>query len=68
MNDFTNPELRLMYALINELILETTQPPCVHELKEKIKSMSINYCDHRYSPTDALNVPLHCLDCGEKFE
>jgi len=46
MNDFTNEELKILYCVLNELILETTQPPCVHELKEKVKNMSLNYCEH----------------------
>jgi len=34
------------------------------EINEIIK----NICDHEWSPTEALNVPLHCLKCGVKGE
>lgn len=49
MNDFTKDELKILFVVINELILESTQPPCVHELREKVKDMSLNYCEHDFN-------------------
>lgn len=57
-NDFSGSELRLMYALINELVLDSTQPPCVHELKDKVKAMSLNYEETK---------TIECESCGRLF-
>lgn len=70
MNDFTAAELRLMYALINELILYSTQPPCVHELKEKVKNMSINYCEHDWENIccQCSLDKIYCYKCEKTFD
>lgn len=59
MNDFTKEELHeVLYRLENE-------PPW---LTEKLRNMIHNYCEHKRLSENATNLPLHCLDCGEKFE
>lgn len=69
MNDFTKEEL--------ETLLETCYQwrgeygaVIGESLINKLHSMIDNYrCKHeRTSPPEVLNMPLHCLDCGEKFE
>jgi len=73
MNDFTKEELEDLvswgnvYTEFGHSWTDRMHRPLI----EKLQSLIDNYCnqnEHRYSPTDALNVPLHCLDCGEKFE
>ncbi len=62
MIDFTKKELE---AIKRALITHDFRYP---DLMNKTQSMIDNYCEHEYSPTEALNVPLHCLKCGLKFE
>ena len=71
MNDFTKEELQDLYTLINFTKRNMDLTPRISiGFYEKIISMIDNYrCKHeRTSPAEALNMPLHCLDCGEKFE
>lgn len=71
MNDFTREELE-NFVSWGEVYTEfgNSWTDKIHRpLIDKIQSMIDNYCEHeRLSPTEALNMPLHCLDCGEKFE
>ena len=69
MIDFTKEELRLMIMLITELKLDSTQPPCVDELKDKIQSMIDNYSTEDCQPIvnkecQHLWVRGKCHDCG----
>lgn len=45
MNDFTKEELKILFVILNECTLESTQPPCVHDLKDKIKEMTLSFSD-----------------------
>lgn len=71
MNDFTKEELQIMLLDMNVYIHRTTiltESPSHKALRGKIQSMIDNFCEHYWSPTEALNIPLHCLKCGEKAE
>ena len=69
MNDFTPEELKIAYVLINELLLESSQPPCAHELKEKIKLMIDNYCDHQLAfHIDQYGNYVECRRCNYRFQ
>lgn len=68
MNDFTEEELRLMYVVINQITIETTQPPCVHELRDKVKEMSLNYCEHDWRKGVHLFNDIYCANCHQHFK
>ena len=71
MNYFTKDELQ---KILQSLIKTHDCYDHLHDiwtdnLACKVNLMIVNYCKHeRCTPVDALNVPLHCLDCGFKFE
>ncbi len=70
MNDFTKEELKRL-LLRSYLLVGYPENQNKYELEliNKIQSMIDNYCEHdRCSPTEMLNIPYHCLDCGKKFE
>ena len=68
MNDFTKEDLIKLHIALKWVGMAT--PDQVdNELMNRIAEMVDNHCEHqRCSPTDMLGVPLHCLDCGVKFE
>ena len=71
MNDFTQEELSNLLSALNELILEITQPPCIHEIMIKIESMIDNYCEHEcvhelHSVRDELPLSKTTC-CGEEL-
>jgi hypothetical protein len=66
MNEFTKGDLLLMIMLITELKLDSTQPPCVHELSDKIQSMIDNYCEHE-NLKDVGKEYLVCRSCSEEI-
>ena len=70
MNDFTKEELYSLESTIKNMRIYSGIELWDEELLIKIQSMLDNYkCKHeRVSPVEMLNLPLHCLDCGEKFE
>ena len=72
MNEFTKEELEQILFDMNDKIFRFDKNHVSESyiaLRDKVELMIDNYCEHeRCSPNDALNVPLHCLDCGEKFE
>lgn len=72
MNDLTREELVtiLLWAIdrLESVGLDEFKSTSEHLVYTKIQSMIANHCEHQYSPTEALNVPLHCMKCGENFE
>ncbi len=68
MNEFTKEELEETLFALQEWNHPSCDYPRYIALRNKIQSRIDNYCEHQYSPTEALNIPLHCLKCGMKFE
>ena len=72
MNEFTKEELQDLHQVYKKFC-SSGEPAGLIALEksilEKLQSMIDSYCNHeRCTPVNALNVPLHCLDCGFKFE
>lgn len=67
MSDFTIEELRDLEFCVSDH--DGYQDDSIHRnLLSKIQSLIDNYCEHEWSPAEALNVPLHCMKCGLKVE
>lgn len=62
MNDFTKEELVNLLSALCELLNEITQPPCIHELMDKIKSMIDSYCEHECTYDSSACAQI-CRDC-----
>jgi hypothetical protein len=65
MSDFTKEELESLKFHVDTSL---AQDDDTEGLMIKLQFLIDNYCEHEYSPTEMLNMPLHCLKCGVKFE
>ena len=69
MNEFTKEELTYIIDAIDNDIVCFDEPDIAYFVRDKLKSMIENYCEHENDGKSYLSYPaLHkCIKCGEYF-
>lgn len=68
MNDFTKEELQIILIDMSVNIIKSPPlkpSPYYLELRDKIRAMVDNYCEHKEEYEDFNYSPMRCKDCLE---
>ena len=69
MTEFTKEELEWLYQDISIAIVEDMQPDIAHIIRDKLKKMIENYCEHEcdHAWVVARDEPCGIDDCVSRF-
>jgi len=69
MNDFTKEELVYLFNELDHNCMRYQEPDIAYEIKDKIKSMIDNYCDHEFHLNlSSFPSKLQCVKCEIYYE
>lgn len=69
MNDFTKEELIWLYETLQWIVEYFREPDSTYAIKDKLKSMIDNYCDHILSDAHYEQFRWQlCQKCGAQYK